>query len=644
MKYLLKKLCLFIILSSMACIVSAQDSQHIRLPAIFCDNMVLQQGKALPVWGEAKAGTILKIVLNGQYTIAKTGKDGKWLAYLPSMNAGGPFELKIIGLHTLILKNVMIGEVWFASGQSNMNFNIDRPDHPVNNSKKVIAEANYPNIREFKVPTSTTSTPTTFLTGGKWKVCTPENVKQFSAVAYFFARYLNLDRKVAVGIIHSSVNGTPIEAWISAGYLGAHPDFKDTVHHILQNKPDWPALNMASAKVDSTREAIVRKTHNGQDKGVNLIDFDDSGWRNFNYPLRAVKMEVPDYSLVWVRKEINFEGPLPKTDLILNTGTIAQGDLTYFNGVLVGYSNDEAQRNYVVPAKLFRKGKNVITVRFSNEWNNGRIGNVGEHPSLHTADSSINIPLEGNWRYNDKIEPYLPVARAIYVRAPTGLFNGMVSPVTPYAIKGVLWYQGEGNAGNANQYKTLFPMLLMDWRIQWKQGDLPFLFVQLPNYNSGWEAIREAQASLLSYGNTGMAVTIDVGEPNSLHPGNKEPVGYRLFLAAKKIAYQDSAVTFGPQLAGFKVDDSTVTLHFNNVGKGLVAKGATNALGFTIAGPDKKFYPARATIIDGTHIKLYCINVNSPVAIRYAWSGNPICNVYDSNGLPCAPFRTDSWE
>jgi len=625
---------------------NAQSSQPFRLPAIFSDNMVLQQGKPLPVWGEAEPGTRIEIWLNGFHRDARAGKDGRWTAYLPAMTAGGPFELKITGPQTLVFKNVMIGEVWFASGQSNMNFTIDRADHPVDDSKKVIAEANYPNIREFRVPTVTMSTPVTFLKGGTWKVCTPENVKQFSAVAYFFAKYLHLDKKVAVGIIHSSVSGTPIESWISAGYLGAHPDFKDTVSKILKTRPDWPALNAKANKIDAERATIVREAHAGQTIGVYLPEYDDSdtSWRDFTYPLRAARMSVPDYSLVWVRKVIHIEGPLPKKDLILSTGTIVQGDLTYFNGVLIGHENDEAPRNYKIPAKLIRKGKNVIAIRFSNEWNNGRIGNTGEHPALHTADNSTNISLEGNWRFNAKIEPDLPVARTVYVRAPTGLFNGMVSPVTPYAIKGFLWYQGEGNAGNAKQYKALFALLLMDWRVHWKQGDLPFLFVQLPNYNAGWAAIREAQASLLSYGKTAMAVTIDVGDPNNLHPGHKEPVGYRLYLAAKRVAYHDTTITLGPQLAGFKVEGKDVTLHFKYADKGLVTRGASDAQGFMIAGQDKKFYPAHGTLVDGTHIRLSNSQVSRPVAVRYAWSGNPQCNIYDSKGLPCAPFRTDDWQ
>jgi sialate O-acetylesterase len=618
----------------------AQSRKNIRMPAIFCDNMVLQQGKPVPIWGFALPSTKLKLVLADHKTEVQADTMGKWLAYMPVMEAGGPYDLKIISLDTLIIRNVMIGEVWFASGQSNMNFSIDRP---VNNSKQVIEGANYPDIREFRVPSSAVSLPKTTINSGSWKVCTPENVQKFSAVAYFFARYLHLNGKTAVGIIHSSFSGTPIEAWMSADYLVTHPDFKDTVRSILQDKPDWEALDAKSRGIDSLRTVIVKTTNNGKEEGVFLLNYDDSKWRSFNYPLRASKMAVPGYSLVWVRKVIEIPDFYMKKELYLDLGTVAESDITYFNGVQIGQGKAAGRRRYIVPESLTKKGKNIIAVRFSNEWGNGRIGNAGEHPTLYSKNSISPISLEGNWTYNDKIEPELPVSKVVYVRAPTGLFNGMVSPIIPYAIKGFLWYQGEGNSDRSQQYQTLFPLMVMDWRIHWKQGDLPFLFVQLPNYDAGWAHIREAQASLLNYPHTGMAVTIDVGDSNDLHPGNKETVGYRLYLAAKRVAYDDRNVTLGPTLKNYKISGDLVFLSFENTVKGLKANGSDEINGFMIAGEDKKFYPAKAVFTDKSIVKVYCGHVHNPVAIRYAWSGNPNCNLYDSAGLPCAPFRTDQW-
>lgn len=619
--------------------VAAQSASKLWLPQIFSDNMVLQQGKPLPIWGSAMPDSKIYVFLGDNKAFTRADKTGKWIIYLSSMKAGGPYILQVQGTQTIRIKNVMIGEVWFASGQSNMNFSIGRP---VNDSQKVIREARFPDIREFRVNGRALSQPGRNLPGAKWKVCNSENIVEFSAVAYFFARELHLDRKVAVGIIHSSFSGTQIESWISAGYLGTNPDFKDTVRTILCEKPDWETMDIESRKIDSERNVIVATVNNGKKLGVFNLNYDDSGWRIFNFPLRASRMSVPDYSLVWARKEVEIPEK-PNKDLYLELGTITESEITYFNGMEIGRGAREGKRSYVIPLRLLRKGKNVIAIRFSNEWSNGRIGNDGEHPSIRSSDSTFIIPLEGQWTYSDKIEPELPVPKVIYIRAPTGLFNGMVAPLTPYALSGFLWYQGEGNADRASQYKELFPLMLMNWRISFKQGDLPFLFVQLPNYNAGWASIREAQASLLKYPNTGMAVTIDLGDPNNLHPGNKEPVGHRLYLIAKQMVYHDTVNCFSPVIKNYQISGGAAFLNFENTAKGLKSVGDTTITGFMIAGKDQKFYPAKAVIIDKTTIKVYSEQVSEPYAIRYAWGGNPVCNLYNSAGLPCAPFRTDHW-
>lgn len=619
---------------------SGRDKMQLWLPKIFSDDMVLQQGKPVPVWGTAAPFVNIEVSIANIHIRTCAAYDGKWIAYLPEMEYGGPYEMMIIARDTVSFSNVMIGEVWFASGQSNMNFSIGRP---VDNSEQVIAEANFPNIREFSVPGRTSSEPSADLPGGRWKVCNPANVKQFSAVAYFFAQHLHLDKKVAVGIIHSSFSGTPIESWISADYLGMIPYFRDTVQTIQKEKPDWAAMDQASRKLDSLRDVITATANNGMKQKVFANDYDDSEWRSFDYPLRASRMNIPGYALVWARKTIELKSR-SKTDLYLDLGTVTESEITYFNGVEIGRTKLSGKRTYRVPAGIIKKGKNVITIRFSNEWNNGRIGNDDEHPSLHSEDNSVKISLGGKWRFNEKIEPELPVAKVIYIRAPTGLFNAMVSPVTPFAIKGFLWYQGEGNAGNAPLYKELFPALVTDWRIHWKQGELPFLFVQLPNYKAGWAQIREAQASLLKYPKTGMAVTIDVGDPNELHPGNKKPVGERLYQVAKRVAYNDTAIVLFPKPKEYQVADNSIYLSFDEVGQRLMTADSKAIRGFTIAGKDQQFHPAAAEFIDKCTIKIHSAEVTEPKALRYAWEGNPNCNLCNSEGLPCAPFRTDTWE
>lgn len=619
----------------------AQGNKSIALPPIFSDNMVLQQGVAVPVWGGAIPSSKVKVTVAENTAEVRADENGKWMVYLPAMSAGGPYQLVVKGNDSLSFKNVMIGEVWFASGQSNMNFTIDRP---VENSERVIANANYPNIREFKVKNTSSRTPTSIYKGS-WAVCSPENVKKFSAVAYFFARQLHADKKVAVGIIHSSYSGTPIEAWISADYLVTHPDFKDTVNAMVNDTTDWSVLNRYAATIDSLRNAIVNKATNGLIAGVTKLVYNDANWKSIDYPLKASRMNVPAYSLVWARRVIEIPRHGKPADLYLHLGTVIRKDITYFNGVEIGRSNEESQRKYIIPRKLIRKGKNVIAVMLLNEWSNGRIGNFVDAPFLSSIDSSVYISLKGHWKYNSDIEPALPVASS-NKNQPTGLFNAMVFPIIPYAIKGFLWYQGESNAGRPQQYKSLLPLMVADWRIHWKQGDLPFIFVQLPDYSNSieWAQLREAQASLLKYPNTGMAVTIDVGDSTNIHPAKKEQVGYRLWLAAKKIAYHDSYITLGPVLKSYRVSLDSVSLNFIDTRGGLTTKGNGTITGFTIAGENQKFYPAKAIIRDKSSVILYSENVSRPLAVRYAWTGNLPANLYDNEGMPCIPFRTDNWQ
>jgi len=603
--------------------------------------MVLQQGVAVPVWGAATPSTKVTVTVAENQAQVRADENGKWMVYLPAMGDGGPYQLVVKGNDSLSFKNVMIGEVWFASGQSNMNFSIDRP---VENSEGVIADANYPNIREFKVKNTSSRTPTSFYKGS-WAVCSPENVKKFSAVAYFFARQLYVDKKVAVGIIHSSYSGTPIEAWISADYLVAHPDFSDTVNAIVNDTTDWSVLDSYAATIDSLRNAIVNKATNGLLKGVTKLVYNDSNWKSIDYPLKASRMNVPAYSLVWARRVIEIPEHNKSADLYLNLGTVIRKDITYFNGVEIGRRNEESQRKYIIPRKLIRKGKNVIAVLLLNEWNNSRIGNFVDAPSLRSIDSSFYISLKGQWKYNSDIELALPVASS-NKNQPTGLFNAMVFPIIPYAIKGFLWYQGESNAGRPQQYKSLLPLMVADWRIHWKQGDLPFIFVQLPDYSNSidWAQLREAQASLLKYPNTGMAVTIDVGDSTNIHPAKKEQVGYRLWLAAKKVAYHDPDVTLGPVLKSYRISLDTVWVNFIDTRGGLTTKGNATITGFTIAGENQKFYPAKAIIRDKSSVILFSEELRGPVAIRYAWTGNLPANLYDNEGTPCIPFRTDNWQ
>ncbi|WPU95549.1 sialate O-acetylesterase [Mucilaginibacter sabulilitoris] len=614
----------------------------LKLSPLFSNNMVIQQGINAAVFGDANIGQKVSVTLAGHYAEAVTDSAGRWIAKMPVLKAGGPYRMKVRadGVE-IILNNIMIGEVWVASGQSNMNFKMNRP---VLNSKYEIEKADYPNIREFHVEESVSSTPLKDLKKGEWKICTPGNATNFSAVAYFFARKLSEVQHVAVGIIHTSYSGTPIQAWISADMLAAHPDFSKRIHEIRKTNPNWAALQ---EKVDSVRQIYlkaVRTDSAGYKLGVYKEVYDDSRWKKVKYPIFASKLNIPGYRLIWVRKEFNVGAKTPAHDLYLSLGEVKMQDITYVNGIEVGRDNREDQRVYRIPAKLIKKGRNTITIRWLSEWGYGRIGNPGDHPAVYSADHKFNIPLEAEWAIDENIEPPL-ITSTSFSGQPTSLYNAMIAPIVNYGIKGILWYQGEGNAGNAEQYKSLLPLLLTDWRIRWQQGNLPFLLVQLPNYSyggNGWITLREAQSQLLKYPNVGMVITTDVGDSTDVHPKNKKPVGERLYLASAKVAYGKDIEYLGPTFDGLVCQGDSAMISFSNISNGLMVKAQRELKGFTVAADDKKFYPAIAKLT-GDRVIVRSDFVKKPVAVRYNWSANPGGNLYDKNDLPAGPFRTDNW-
>ena len=483
------------------CITSIHTyAQNIKAANIFGDNMVLQQGINVPIWGTSKPKQELTLSFAGNVIKTKADESGKWMAKLPKMKAGGPLKMVInTEEDSLIFKYVMIGEVWLASGQSNMQLKLSE----VNDAQKEINEAKYNKIRFFNVALNISNKPLEQVKGS-WKLCNPENAKQFSAAAYYFARELHLDQKVPVGIISSSWGATPVEAWTSSESLINHPDFKDSVKRYQQLEENWELL----------------------------------------------------------------------------------------------YSD-------------FLKNKELA------------------EKSNKTIKAPV-IPSQKNY--------------------PTALYNSMIAPLIPYGIKGVIWYQGENNATRAIQYRSLFPLLINDWRNKWSNDKLPFLFVQLANFRErdiepvfadNWALLREAQSMALKLPNTGMAVTIDIGDAKTIHPKNKKDVGKRLYLIASNLAYNKPVVFMGPTYETMVVKNKNVELSFKNIGKGLTSNG-NQLTAFEVAGADKTFYWADAEIV-GDKIVLSSKEVSKPVAVRYAWSTNPAASLYNMEGLPASPFRTDNW-
>lgn len=593
---------------------------------LFSDHMVLQQGIPMPVWGRAKAGEKITISINNKVVSTITGADEKWMAKLPVMAYGGPYVLTIKSTdHSINIKNVMIGEVWLASGQSNMNFTVGRP---VAHMDEVVKSANEPMIREFTVPLTVSKLPLSDLSGGVWKVCTPESVKNFSAVAYFFAKTLHSKMKVAVGIIHSSYSGTSIQSWMSNGTQKT------------DDGEDWGQLQILSDSIRKVRQRLIDTAAFGMRAGVQMPEYNDANWEEVTYPVEVTRIG-PAYGFVWFRKTITLpENALGKT-FKLNLGKLAESDVTWFNGTEVGRSKMEDSSVYIIPANLIKAGKNVIAVRLVSQWGNGRLGHPEDQSFLISTDKELTLSLGGNWRYNTEIEPKIITTTREYQNMPSALFNAMINPIIPYGIKGFLWYQGEGNANDFSRYQYLQPELFNDWRKRWGSSRIPFLFVQLPNLKGAesWPQMREAQVFSLNYPNTGMAVTIDVGDPYDVHPHNKQPVGYRLALLAENVAYHQNVVAHGPIYQSHRISGNIVHLQFKPSKSKLVLKEGTIS-GFEVAGEDNQFYPAQASLQDG-EIILSSARVSTPKIARYAWSASPEVSLYNAAGLPAAPFRTD---
>lgn len=646
-------------------LISASLRAEVQMPSMFSDNMVLQQQSEVSLWGKAKAMTNVKVKTSwdkAEYNI-KTDASGSWKVNVKTPVAGGPYEISISDKKELKLKNVMIGEVWICSGQSNMEMTLD-DWIKIDNYKEEIASANYPNIRLLKVEKTTNLVPASNVNvkGGEWQVCSPATISDFSAVAYFFGRGLHKNMNVPIGLINSSWGGTVVESWTSAESLQLVPEFKETVDQIKtlpENESERSALTKAMQ--EEWNQEITDKDF-GIENNIAIaasLDYNDSNWDQMEIPGLWENSKLPELDgIVWFRKTIDIPSEWNGKDLALSLGKIDDNEITYFNGQKIGESYGYmTPRKYTVPTRLVKKGKAVIAVRVEDTGGEG--GLHGEKRDVYIALSGKNeketkIDLAGKWKYKvavdlkKDIRP-LPLQYSSNQNNPTSLFNAMIHPFTQFKIRGAIWYQGENNESRAYQYRTLFPLMIHDWRTWWGY-DFPFYFVQLPNFKaiekepgeSDWAEIREAQAGALHLDNTGMAVTIELGDPNDVHPTNKQDVGYRLALIARAKTYGENISCSGPLYHSHKIIGNKIRIRFNHVEGGLKIKGDSVLKGFSVAGPDRKFYWADA-IIENDEVIVSSSNVPFPISVRYAWAGSPICNLYNSADLPASPFRTDDW-
>lgn len=636
-------------------------SAKVKLLPIFSNDMVLQQQTDAPLWGEAAPGKTVKITTSWDkkaYTV-KAGADGKWTVKVATPKAGGPYEITISDGKAVKLSGVMIGEVWICSGQSNMEMPMQGWNRPMNADEIANASKNT-NLRLLHINQSVAYTERTTLPDQKsgWTTCTPQTLRDFSATAFFFGRHIAENRNVPVGLIMTCWGGTPVEAWTSAESLSQMPEFRDRVVNIAE-----AAQNREKARAKYAETMTKTLTKAGVADGSMSADgtalwasanFDDSQWELMPQPGVFEEHGHKGFDgVVWYRKTIDIPAAWSGKQLTLSLGAMDDHDATYFNGQLVGHTEGYGlQRTYTVPADLVKAGKAVVTVRLLDTGGNGGFCGSADDMKIGVKGKGATVSMAGDWRVKfgsdlAHIDP-LPAYNTFDQNSPTVLYNAMIKPLVPYAVKGAIWYQGEANADRAYQYRELMPLIINDWRKQWKQP-LPFFMVQLANYmardnkpgESAWAELREAQLKSLDVENTGMAVAIDIGLTDDIHPTNKQDVGKRLGLAARHVAYGEQIAYSGPIYSGCTLERGQVRLRFSCADGGLVAKGG-KLKGFAVAGVDRKFHWADARI-DGNTVVVTSPDVEFPVAVRYAWADNPECNLYNGAGLPASPFRTDEW-
>jgi sialate O-acetylesterase len=637
------RLLLTVVAIAFSTLISKAD---VRVADIFSDHMVLQRNINLKVWGTADPGEKLFVSFNGQKQRTKADKNGKWSVVLKPMKAGGPLNMTIHGNNEIILKNILIGDVWICSGQSNMQMKVSE----TNNAKEEIEKANYPNIRLFSVPHKVSNVPIETIPNTKWQICTPENIKDFSAVAYYFARDLQKEIDVPIGLIHTSWGATCVETWTSKASIIRLPKYEDFDERI----DNYNVTTIAQKYETDLKKALggFPEKEMGMEEKWMLPSTDRSNWKSIKLPTLWENAGYPRLNgRVWFSFDFNLTALELDSLPNLHLGKIHDSDITWVNGQKVGAMNwaNDVERIYPVPSQILKVGKNNISVRVEDKYYKGGFASKADKLFLQLGEKKIS--LSGDWKF--KVDTVIPDFKPFPNDVPSLLYNAMINPLIPYGIKGVIWYQGESNTPRSKEYEITFPNMINNWREDWQQGDFPFLFVQLANFQpavdtpkeDAWAELRETQTKTLSVKNTGMAVAIDIGDASNIHPLNKQDVGNRLMLSALKVAYGKDIVHAGPIFKSMQIEGKKAIISFNHVGSGLLIKDKHGYINeFEIAGADKKFYWAKATL-EGDKIIVWSDKVQKPVAVRFGWSINPAeFNLYNKDGLPASPFRTDNWE
>ena len=649
---------------------------------VYGSHMVLQRQKPIQIVGKAEAGKSVKVAIDKSSTVATADKDGVWKAVLPAMEAGGPYTVTVSGAKgskPVVFNDVLIGEVWLCSGQSNMEMPVAGGRFWCSiNGHQEAAAANFSNIRLFQ--SHNTISPgveqTKAHTSKGWEVCSPKTIRRFTACGYYFGRELHKDLNIPIGLIDVAWSGTRIQPWISkAGYELGKRNFELELIEAAEIETREAHLKKEKRK---SNQAIIKWINNfyalHSAEAAAAADWmknktDTTQWKSVKMPYSFAEIGV-----VWMRYEVEVPADWAGKKLTLSLGAIDDLDETYFNGEKVGEVDILTKeywikrRNYTLPGKLVKAGKNVIAVRVSNINGGGQIGRVVNR--LFLANGKKKIMLNGNWLTRKEFFTtpekvgQLPVELVFHLNSnqyPSNLYNGMIHPWTVYPIRGFIWYQGCGNARNSKEYMILHPLLIKDWRNRWNDQNMPFIFAQLSAFErhtpakripeeyftklapaeTNYANLREVQTATLKVPLTGMAVTIDIGDHSDIHPANKQDVGYRMAQEAKRLVYGYKGITAGPLYKSMKIEGDKIRIEFTNIGKGLKVKGDKLNC-FAIAGKDGKFVWANAKL-DGNSVVVWSDKVKDPVKVRYAWAGYPVNpNLYNQEGFPACPFRTDT--
>jgi len=634
-----------------ALLFSLSGYSQVRLAKIFGDHMVIQRSQSVPVWGWSSPNEKITVAINEQVKQTQADKNGKWQVKLDPQPAGGPYDLKVAGKDSVVLHDVLVGEVWICSGQSNMEFELSQAMHAADE----IRDANYPQIRQIKIPRTVSFTPKEDIPSGEWTVCSPATAANYTAVGYFFAREIQKRLHVPVGLINSSWGGTMVETWTSRGAFEKSPEFKDMIAKLPNTNIEDLAKQRKLAmdeKVKALEKAITDSLPESEWKNP---EYNSDAWPKMKEPglWESANMGLDELDgIVWLRKEVSLAAAEAGGPVVLDLGKIDDNDDTYVNGIKVGSTKSyAADRQYTVAPGVFKAGKNVIAVRVEDTGGGGGI--YGDSAALQLIAGDHLISLSGDWSF--RIARVAAGTSNINPNSyPTLLYNAMISPLIPYGIRGALWYQGEANADRAYEYRTAFPLLITDWRQHWNQGNFPFYFVQLASFNaangdpehgSTWAELREAQTMTLSLPNTGMAVTTDIGLSDNIHPTDKQDVGKRLAAIALNNIYGNTMQYSGPVYESMTVNGHQIVLTFTHTGSGLAAKDKYGYLrGFAIAGSDHRFHYAKASV-SGNKVIVSSDAVPEPLEVRYAWADDAgDANLYNQEGFPAVPFRTDQWK